>query len=107
VEPAAVPTPTSCQEYVSPEPVTFAPDIVAVAPAHIVIDVPVVGAVKLILFSVFTVTAKVLVVVPSPQSLRGVTVILPFCPELPAITLIDIPYGGVDVMVQPVGTVQS
>jgi hypothetical protein len=69
----------------------FAPDIVALEPVHIAIEVPEVGAVKLISFCVFTVTAKVLVVALGPQSLRGVTVILPFCPETPAITLIDIP----------------
>ena len=52
----------------------------------------------------FTVTAKVLTALV-PQELSAVTVILPFCPALPVVTVIEV-VPAPAVMVHPAGTVQ-
>ena len=51
-----------------------------------------------------TVTAKLLAALV-PQLLPAVTVILPFCPAVPVVTVMDV-VPAPAVMLQPVGTVQ-
>jgi len=50
-----------------------------------------------------TVTAKVCAALV-PQELLAVTLIFPFCPALPEVTVIDV-VPAPDVMVHPAGTV--